>query len=241
MSFLRGLAERALGTADRVRSQHAERLRSGSIGWPSPQRDAQVADHTGDADGSDAGVLGMAARVAIGPDPKLPGRRRQQAQHSPSRTDDNDLSAARPPVSNSPIKRSADGASNVHPGDEPQEAGSDTRFRQDDRAVPPRRGIRRSGSGDVDPASALPMPPLLVPRFQPAAGPVDGSHGPVLPIHRQLQRHGAEARTPTEVHVSIGRIDLAALPGEASKTRPAARPGREERSLADYLRGSRDR
>ena len=64
-----------------------------------------------------------------------------------------------------------------------------------------------------------------------------------VPRHPASRRERIEARVmqaaaaqPTEVHISIGRIELSALAPPPSTARPTAREREAGRSLADYLR-----
>ncbi len=87
--------------------------------------------------------------------------------------------------------------------------------------------------------SLVQEPPPLLPA-QPAAWP---SHA--APMIRAATGARFEARAavpvaerPTEVHVSIGRVELTALAPSTNGARPAPRARDSGRSLADYLRPS---
>lgn len=77
-----------------------------------------------------------------------------------------------------------------------------------------------------------PLLPLSAPaRLPPPAASVS------TPAHRGQASRTAAAEAPTEVHVSIGRVELTALAPTTGTRTPARREAPTGRSLADYLRG----
>lgn len=86
------------------------------------------------------------------------------------------------------------------------------------------------------PAMPHGFPPALLPLSVPARLPPPAPHGQA-PMHRARSSQTAAAEAPTEVHVSIGRVELTALAPTAGTRTPARREAPAGRSLADYLRG----
>ncbi|MBC7992233.1 MAG: hypothetical protein H7Z15_03180 [Rhizobacter sp.] len=86
--------------------------------------------------------------------------------------------------------------------------------------------------------SSLPLslPSPLLPE-QPTLPVVSATgHNPTLTRHERITtRNAPAAERPTEVHVSIGRVELTALAPPPNAARPA-RTREPSRSLADYLR-----
>ena len=86
----------------------------------------------------------------------------------------------------------------------------------------------------ADPSWPAPLP--LLPEQPAHAALPRSASDPHAPISQQRSaRRTAAAERPTEVHVSIGRVELTALAPSASAARPA-RTREPSRSLADYLR-----
>jgi hypothetical protein len=83
---------------------------------------------------------------------------------------------------------------------------------------------------------AVPSP--LLPLSAPPALPPPMAVNAASPGRRADRHRQAAAEAPTEVHVSIGRVDLTALAPTAAARSPVRRDGPAGHSLADYLRGN---
>jgi hypothetical protein len=100
--------------------------------------------------------------------------------------------------------------------------------------VPPSEGARARGEGAAitAPRSLLPAQPVLQPRS--GAVPPSQRSAPSIALDR------ATAETTTEVHVSIGRIEVTAM-GAPPPARRRASPVQTPLSLADYLNARQTR
>lgn len=104
-------------------------------------------------------------------------------------------------------------------------------------AAPPQAMDRPLAHADPRPVDSTWLAPLpLLPEQPPQAAslrsPLD-SRAPAL--HERSTMRTASSERPTEVHVSIGRVELTALAPPPNAARPA-RTREPSRSLSDYLR-----
>lgn len=98
-----------------------------------------------------------------------------------------------------------------------------------DTETPPHPGPRSASASTPDPAPLLPAQPVAWPMHRMPTANAAASESAAASIGRRTT-----AEHPTEVHVSIGRVELIAHP-PASTPRPVARSREGTRSLTDYL------
>jgi hypothetical protein len=81
-------------------------------------------------------------------------------------------------------------------------------------------------------------PAPLLPAQPPDTLPLLGATPPLAsrPEHHDTRRRGPAQENVTEVHVSIGRVELTALAASPAAARSTQRSREPSRSLADYLR-----
>jgi len=82
-------------------------------------------------------------------------------------------------------------------------------------------------------------PALLLPRSTALPVATTAPHIAATARSRREARERSAAAAPTEVHVSIGRVELTALAQAAAPRTTPRRDASAGRSLADYLRGSK--
>jgi hypothetical protein len=223
MSLLRGLAERALGTARPVRSQRMRPMRG-------PDREASAAE----ALAPDAIDSRMPAAIAA----PAPARHPQPAPAPTAREAPMQIDANAPLVPRVVTHATLfDAAPSMHAVTPPAQGA--------EAAAP----ARRIAAPD-DPAPRaqadrpLPDPEPLVARSAPRLqdAPPPRSLGAVAP-RRERQSAGAAtaaaASASTEVHVSIGRVELTALAPAPARRAERPRDAANARGLSDYLRGPR--
>lgn len=235
--LLRGLAARALGLDTPLRSQRTRSFDglSAEPAWadePSPfeaaakarsrkpsaapqnaeraSTDAHEAPHGASA--ADAGAATPTAGAGRRADEPAPGH---HGIHPPAVPSDRNASRAPPRAAAATASAAAVAA--------PRRDAHGTQ-RPATVAAPSARTIRVE--------IPAPLLPLSAPARLPTAAAASGS----TPMRRGPRTAAAE--TPTEVHVSIGRIELSAPAPTANTRTPARREAPAGRSLADYLRGA---
>ncbi|VTU27753.1 hypothetical protein SRS16CHR_04129 [Variovorax sp. SRS16] len=221
MSLLRGLAERALGAARPVRSQRASPLhalqRDESVAELAPA--SEPASMTQPLIGAPAPVMSSQPDVAATVARAAPMHMATQAHVLPL------VITHRAEPDATPPRRAMTKAA-----------------RHAEAASPSRRNAARDPSPPAHADASMPDPEPLVTHQAPQPGespPLRGMHATPPRRERQPAR-AAAVPAPTEVHVSIGRVELTALPAAAPPR--AARPrDANARGLGDYLRGSRGR
>lgn len=220
MSLLRGLAERALGTARPVRSQHAGPLRT-------LHRDASVTEPLAPA----PETASMAQMPAGGPSHAT------HAQPHAATTAEREAPTDMAVETNIPPLVVAHRAE--HDATPPMRAMPEATHRAEATPQAPRISTR-----DVSPPAqafaSMPDPEPLVTRRapQPRESPPPRNANAITPHRERQPAHAAVLPSPTEVHVSIGRVELTAL--APAPTPRAARPrDSNTRGLSDYLRGPR--
>lgn len=224
MSLLRGLAERALGTARPVRSQRASPLRA-------LQRDASVAALPASETTSMTQRPAETPSLGVQPQPHSTATPAREAPtsiymetHIPPLVV---LHRTEPDAAPSKL---ATPATAHRAGAAPQ--------------APQSPHTPRMASGDPLPPAhdhaSMPDPEPLVNRRAPPPreSPPPRSANAITPHRERQPSRTAAMPSPTEVHVSIGRVELTAL--APAPTPRAARPrDSSARSLSDYLRGPR--
>jgi hypothetical protein len=98
--------------------------------------------------------------------------------------------------------------------------------------VPARLAERPAMTSTDSPEPLLPAQPPDAMTPQSAAPPPLASR----PEHHDTRRRGSAQENVTEVHVSIGRVELTALAAAPAAARGTQRSREPSRSLADYLR-----
>ena len=81
------------------------------------------------------------------------------------------------------------------------------------------------------------IPAALLPLSAPPRLPLPPAASGSMALRRAQATRAAATEAPTEVHVSIGRVELTALAPTANTRTSARREAPAGRSLADYLRG----
>lgn len=236
---LRGLAARALGLATPLRSQRARGFDglsadSAAGGEPTP---LPTTPQTAPWMAPLAPVVGETRAITDAPEaaldpPALESRIAATADAVRRRADAPTQGRDRLNLLAGPLSR--------HPSPAPLRAQVIT---QDITALAPARREHPASPGSTNvaapaartfhvevPAPLLPLSALA--RLPPAAAHVS------TPIRRGQPSGTAAAEAPTEVHVSIGRVELTALAPTTAARTLARRETPAGRSLADYLRGT---
>jgi hypothetical protein len=242
LGLLRGLAARALGVDTPLRSQ---RVHSGGqpaepdfAGEPAPwaalpQADAGRPPSPPPHAPSDREEPRTAALEASTPAHPLTAAQRleksPQGDHVERANSARTAPAAahsRPATTQVPSRAATDAAAATTPVQrEAQSSPQHAAVTPATPIAPMARTVQHAVPAPLLPLSAPPAlpPPVAVNASSPERR--DGRH-----------RHGA-AQAPTEVHVSIGRVELTALAPTTAARAPARREGPAGHSLAEYLRG----
>jgi hypothetical protein len=224
MSLLRGLAERALGTARAVHPQRGV-----------PMRGRDHAESAGAAPASEADDS-MASTAFAEPARALPSQpAATSTAHEANMAEDTNaplVSQAVMPAIEAKARPSAGAAARLaHPVDAAPSPSPRRTAMQD--AAPPQ------------PETPMPDPAPLLARGTPPpreasvpARPRDAR----TPLRERQAAHAARAAaaaSPTEVHVSIGRVELTALAPAPARRAERPRDAVGARDLNDYLRAPR--
>lgn len=154
-------------------------------------------------------------------------------------------SAGVPPAQRSSIVPPSQAANPTRPADGPRHEAAAPAVPQALTAWPTETPAARPADAlPAWPASPLPRagiaPPLLPPRALSPVRPVPLlAPRPAEAAAVSRRARAAAPAAPTEVHVSIGRVELIAPPAArpAGAAAPGGRRAAESSSLADYLRG----
>lgn len=227
--LLHGLAARALGVAQPLRAQRSPTFGPGVddgagdevvATGATPQRDAA-------APGRDPAQSGQAPVATAAP-----------RSTAPSATADRPKAAA---TQLSPARSGADpgagaGRETVAALVERRHPAAAVTSIEPARHAPSSESARRPPappSLPADPSAPNPAPAPLMPLQPPATRPATGAAAPAS----RRQAPAAPANS-TEVHVSIGRVELTALAPTVPPRTATRREAADGRSLADYLRGT---
>ncbi len=238
--LLRQLAARALGQASLLRPQRPGHMQFAVEGRRQVDADAQ-ARHEGHPDG---GLPSAAPPVALWPGLAEEFVQRRQAKTSQALLPV-DAAESGSYTSPAPIESTALDApdeqmtSLQRPSDEGRPTPTTTLH-----ASTPHQGSGRRPHGQATPPAAAAADPGAAGGVEWPARLMPTQGLPRLLLSPGEARAAAAAKTPsreaaqpTEVHVSIGRVELTAVPPNAPSRTPPRRATSEPISLADYLRG----
>lgn len=218
VGLLHALAQRALGLETPLRSKRAHRRESAApdaLQATTPDLDVHQPALANEPRAATQTPTAAPATpiVASAASPPLPGPARQPA------------SASFQPGAQLPARRDESSAATTAP---PQ-PGAATAAVRPAASRPPA----------TVPAVLPPAPELLLPRNTPPPAVASQPNMPATARSRSQARARSAASTPTEVHVSIGRVELTALSQPGAPRTVARRDATAGRSLADYLRGTK--